>query len=571
MRRWLSTGWDGVTRSNPDRVTYVGVFLLAISLRILYLLVARPVFESPYWTLSTSLLQNGSLSIDGVRTAAFEPGYPVFLATVRAVVGDRVLLVQAVQCIVAALGAVFLCRLATVLSGKWQVGVIAGVIYAVYPLLVRHSADRSDAALMTMLLIAFASEFVAASTPVRAAGAGLWLGLAVLTRAMALPLVPLGAAIQWRDRGWRSAAVLTVSALVVVAPYAIRNYTLNGSVWPTRSGINLFISNSEYSANILPNYGPDILEDYAISVVERSGATAGLTGPAIERAYDALWTRYAVDEIRRHPWRTAGLKVRNVFYLFSPRLVPYHEPTPATTIQLGENGAFTVEHSPPRRAVDQIVYAISYTPVLGLALAGVWLRRRELSRDAILWCVLATFVVAHAVYFPTTRYRVPIEFVLLFYASVTLDASAVPRIMKTLKHLFKLSRQDLAIVTEAVIVAIPVEIALRCVRLDTLVARLGRVSRTERPQGDELDVERAARLVEAVAAYYPLRATCLKKSLVLFRILRKRGIPAELQLGVRKVHDDFTSHAWLECRGRVLLGEGITHFYRALPAVTRTE
>jgi hypothetical protein len=39
----------------------------------------------------------------------------------------------------------------------------------------------------------------------------------------------------------------------------------------------------------------------------------------------------------------------------------------------------------------------------------------------ILGCVLATFVVAHAVYFPATRYRVPIEFVLLFYAAVTFD------------------------------------------------------------------------------------------------------------------------------------------------------
>lgn len=400
---------------------YAGIFALAVLPRLLYLVISRPLFESQYWALSTSLLQNGSLSIDGVRTAAFEPGYPVFLAIVRAVVGDRVLLVQAVQCSVAALGALFLCRLATVLSGRWRVGVIAGVIYAVYPLMVRHSADRSDAALMTMLLIAFASELVAAATPVRAARAGFWLGLAVLTRAMGLPLVPLGAAIQWRDRGWRSAAVLTVSALVVVAPYAIRNYTLNGAVLPTRGGINLFISNCEYTANIFPDYGPDILEDYAVSVVERPGATAGPTGSATERTYDALWTRYALEEIGRHPWRTAGLKMRNVLYFFSPRLVPYHEPTPTTKIQLGDNGTFTVENSPPRRAFDQIVYAVSYTPMLALAVVGVWLRRRDIRRDLILWCVVVTFVAAHAVYFPTTRYRVPIEFVLLFYAAVALE------------------------------------------------------------------------------------------------------------------------------------------------------
>ena len=80
-----------------------------------------------------------------------------------------------------------------------------------------------------------------------------------------------------------------------------------------------------------------------------------------------------------------------------------------------------VENSPPRRRGHQVIYAVAYVPVLALAMAGVWLRRRDLGRDAILWCVAVTFVAAHALYFPTTRYRVPMEFVLLFYAAVALD------------------------------------------------------------------------------------------------------------------------------------------------------
>jgi hypothetical protein len=238
---------------------------------------------------------------------------------------------------------------------------------------------------------------------------------------MAWPRIPAAAAIQWRNLGWRGAAALTLPALVVIAPYAIRNYALNGALVPTRSGINLFISNSEYTAKVVPDYGPDILEDYAMSVVASGGVIPGPSSPALERKYDALWTRYALEEMRRHPWRTAGLRMRNVLYFFSPRLVPYHEPTAATTIQFGENGTFTVENSPPRPWVDQIVYAISYSPVLALAVAGVWLRRHDTHRDAILWCAIATFVAAHAVYFPATRYRAPVEFVLLFYAAVTLD------------------------------------------------------------------------------------------------------------------------------------------------------
>jgi hypothetical protein len=408
----------------PDRVgpgVTAGLLVLALLPRLLYLLVGGQPFESPYWTLAGSLLKDGSLSIGGVRTTAFEPGYPMFLAMARALLGDRPLLVQAIQCLLAAGGALFLYRLATALTGRWRVGAIAALLYAAYPLLVRHSADRSDAALMTTLLIAFASSFVAAATPVRAATAGVWLGLAVLTRAMALPLVPLAVGLQWRNHGSRAGVALGLASLVVIAPYAARNYALNGSPLPTRGGLNLFISNCDYTASIMPDYGPDILEDYAQSVLDSYAPLDDAPSPVLERTQDLLWTSYAIREMRQHPVRTLGLKVKNVLYFFSPRLVPSHVPTDTTRIHLGENGQFAVEDSPIRPLLDRVVYGLSYTPVLVLALTGVWLRRHDLHRDAMLWCVVATFVAVHAVYFPTTRYRVPMEFVLLFYAAVALD------------------------------------------------------------------------------------------------------------------------------------------------------
>lgn len=406
---------------HPDGRAYAGIFVLAALPRLVYLLVAKPPFDSHYWALSESVLRDGSLSFEGIRTTAFEPAYPLFLAMARVLVGHNVLLVQAIQSIVAACGAVFLYRLATSLTGTRRVGMIAAGLYAGYPLLVRHSPDPTDAALMTTVILAFAAAFVSADTPFRSARAGIWLGLAVLIRTMALPLIPLAAGIQCWNGARRSAAALTVTAFLVMAPYAVRNYALNGSMLPTRSGLNLFISNSPYTSSIFPGYGPDILGEYAWSVLEASAGPPLPESPALERERDAEWTDLALKEMRRHPLRTAGLKARNVLYFFSPRLVPYHEPTETTRILLGENGRFTVENSPPRRLSHQVIYAVSYTPVLALAIAGAWLRRRESRRDVILWCVVVTFVAAHALYFPTTRYRVPIEFVLLFYASVALD------------------------------------------------------------------------------------------------------------------------------------------------------
>lgn len=123
---------------------------------------------------------------------------------------------------------------------------------------------------------------------------------------------------------------------------------------------------------------------------------------------------------------------------------------------------------------------------------------------------------------------------------------------------------DIPIAVEAIALALPVEIGLRWLALDALLARLS----GPRPPGaprQPIDVDRAARIIERLGPYYPLRATCLKKSLVLFRILRRRGVPAELRLGVRKVEGDFNAHAWIELDGRPLLATGAEPSYRTLP------
>jgi hypothetical protein len=94
-----------------------------------------------------------------------------------------------------------------------------------------------------------------------------------------------------------------------------------------------------------------------------------------------------------------------------------------TQAELGTDGQVRVENSPQRPAREEIAYTVSYCLVVAAALVGLWARRYEvLHRDAILWCIVLTFVMTYAVYFPATRYRVSMEFVLLFYAAVGLEA-----------------------------------------------------------------------------------------------------------------------------------------------------
>lgn len=97
-----------------------------------------------------------------------------------------------------------------------------------------------------------------------------------------------------------------------------------------------------------------------------------------------------------------------------------------------------------------------------------------------------------------------------------------------------------------------------------LARRLG-----ERAAGARLpaeEVERTAYRVAVAAAFFPGRAVCLEQSLALYVLLRRRGVPAELRLGVQ-VHP-FHAHAWVELDGEPLNEdpEAVRRF-RPLPAV----
>jgi hypothetical protein len=411
--------------ASGERRRAVAFAVVAAIVRLAYLIAAKPPFRLYYWDAADSLLRHGSLSLDGARTAALEPLYPIFLAAIRFAVGDHPLRVQAVQALAASAGAAYLYLLALTLTRDRRTAAIAAGSFAVYPLLVRHAVDGTESALLTTILIAFACRFVSMRSVRGAAAAGAWLGLAILTRTVTLPLLLLAPIVAAR-RNVREALALAAAAMVVLSPAAFRNYALSGIVMPSRVGVNLFIATNEFAGSVMPQYGPDVLVPYAESTLAARGIADAPPTPLGEAEQDAAFRRLAVAEIEAHPLDTAWVRLRNVLYFFSPVLVPYRSVSAATTIQLGARGVATVEHGVARPWAIRVLYSISYSLMFVLAVTGVYWRRHALRADAVLWCVLITFVAVYSVFFPATRYRAPVEFVLLFYAAVGAANVAAP-------------------------------------------------------------------------------------------------------------------------------------------------
>jgi Transglutaminase-like superfamily len=74
---------------------------------------------------------------------------------------------------------------------------------------------------------------------------------------------------------------------------------------------------------------------------------------------------------------------------------------------------------------------------------------------------------------------------------------------------------------------------------------------------------RIARMEEATARNLFFGTNCLEQSLVLWWLLRMRGIAGELRIGARKDVNRFEAHAWIEFHGAVLNDPGEEHLHFA--------
>ncbi len=99
------------------------------------------------------------------------------------------------------------------------------------------------------------------------------------------------------------------------------------------------------------------------------------------------------------------------------------------------------------------------------------------------------------------------------------------------------------------------DLALRVDRYQSIYEKLRKRTplKGDLPQTPQLlAAQRYAQLVAAASRRNPFESTCLRRSLVLWWLLRRKGIDSALCLGVRKRADNLEAHAWVEVAGKVV-------------------
>ncbi len=94
------------------------------------------------------------------------------------------------------------------------------------------------------------------------------------------------------------------------------------------------------------------------------------------------------------------------------------------------------------------------------------------------------------------------------------------------------------------------DVALRILPFGTVQRYCSRAAKSGAKPS--FDPRRMAELVAAAGRNHLYPMTCLRRSLVLQRLLARHGIGSTLRLGVRKADRELQAHAWLEKDGQVL-------------------
>jgi transglutaminase superfamily protein len=141
-------------------------------------------------------------------------------------------------------------------------------------------------------------------------------------------------------------------------------------------------------------------------------------------------------------------------------------------------------------------------------------------------------------------------------------------VTRILGRLTRATRADCSLAAETLALAAAFEAVRYVVPLSRILQHVER-----RPvAAGRLSPADARRLVRASELAYriiPLPATCLRRSLVLYALLRRRSAPAALRFGVRRIPERqrqrLEAHAWVECEGMDLEPAG-TGFLPLEPA-----
>jgi len=129
--------------------------------------------------------------------------------------------------------------------------------------------------------------------------------------------------------------------------------------------------------------------------------------------------------------------------------------------------------------------------------------------------------------------------------------------LRKLRRLAELSPAELLVFFQLTAFALAARFALTFLRLSHVMEFVARGANNRFLRclplfQNRYDLTRLTRLADIAARIMRAGGPCLVRSLLLFWLLKARGEPAELLIGVSKETSGLQSHAWIESQGKII-------------------
>jgi 4-amino-4-deoxy-L-arabinose transferase-like glycosyltransferase len=372
--------------------------------------------------LARTFVASGTFGfIPGEPSASTQPLYGWFLIPIYWLPGRHWWSVGLAQILVALVTSVLVLEIGRRFLSL-RAGVVAAVAATLQPYLVWHDVhvnreilDQALGAAMFLLTLLVARR---RSLPL-ALALGAVTGLAVLSNSrLALLPLALAAYLLWSRAGWAAAVAVPVLAVVVTAPWLVRNEVQVGCLTLTTDARALWKANNADTYETLAGGKwiddvPDIPERSGGSIPERwltpqeAGGIYRSTGRRIhvdECAQQAHYQHLVFEFWKQHPGAKLKLAVQATGMEWDPRV---------------DRREGRSEQGGPVDALRQWVEPLYVVPLYLLALAGLFAVAPAFRALALLFLLYET--AAAWVFAGTTRYRVPWDFVLALLAAAAID------------------------------------------------------------------------------------------------------------------------------------------------------
>ncbi|HET6824260.1 MAG TPA: glycosyltransferase family 39 protein [Anaerolineales bacterium] len=395
-----------------DRTKQLLILILvaAVLIRIpVALLMGDQVTELPgiqdqvsYDALARSLLDGRGYSFaknwypftpPNTPTAHWSFLYPLYLAGTYAITGYHPLAARLLQ---GAVGGALLCFLVYKIGRRAadeNTGLVAAGLAAVYGYLIYYNAalmTETFSVVLILLTLYLSIELKENPTPMRWVGLGLSLGLAALFRQTVLlfaPFLLVWLFMELRARGirWWHFVLPVMIIFLMISPWTLRNYLVYREflLLNSNAGYALYASNN-------PNLGTNWRNELVVVPVPEE--LAGQNEAQLDRALTKKGIEFILADPERYLWLTLNKSLEYV------RFWP----------------------SSDSSRISNLNRVLSFGLYLPFMLLGLGLSVSRWRNFVPLYLFMVIHTGIHLLSWPSPRYRLPVDALLMVFAALTL-------------------------------------------------------------------------------------------------------------------------------------------------------